>query len=225
MAELKTGNGVMIKTREVTPEDIKSGLYFLYFGGLVGKVDRIYDDGSVCIEVDIDSLSKEARSRHLAMQEAERRRWLENLSGEARNRLTPEQRQLRISYKLLVSKKDLEPHKGFGIRIPKQMSGEQRVESGEPVLREPQHGEVEPAHGEVEPQHGEVEPQHGEVEPQHGEVEPQHGEVEPQHGEVEPAHGEAGKEVDNEEEPIKRPTEADLEAREEEFLKSLQEKQ
>jgi hypothetical protein len=34
------------------------------------------------------------------------------LSGEARNRLTPEQKQLKLSYKILVSKMDLEPDKG-----------------------------------------------------------------------------------------------------------------
>jgi hypothetical protein len=112
MAELKTGDGVIITAREVTVDDSKTGLYFNYFGGLTGKVDRIYDDGSVCIDVNIDSLSDEARKRHLAMQEAERKRWLDNLSGEARNRLSEEQRQLKISYKILVSKKDLEPFKG-----------------------------------------------------------------------------------------------------------------
>ncbi len=180
MAELKTGNGVMIKTREVTPEDIKSGLYFLYFGGLVGKVDRIYDDGSVCVDVDIDSLSKEARSRHLAMQEAERKRWLENLSGEARNRLTPEQRQLRISYKLLVSKNDLEPHKG---------------------LDKPK---IDPkAIAEVADESYDTETE----------------------GPAESSDLDILSEVDNEEETTNRLTEADLAAREEEFLKSLQEKQ
>lgn len=112
MADFKTGDGVMIVSRETTPEDVKTGMYFDYFGGLTGKVDRVYDDGTVCVDVDIESLTEDARDRHLAMQEAERKRWLDGLSGEARNRLTEEQRQLKISYKLLVSQKDLEPHKG-----------------------------------------------------------------------------------------------------------------
>lgn len=112
MAELKVGDAVQIKTREVTNDDIKSSLYFSYFGGLQGAIDRIYDDGSVCVDVDLDSLTQDARDRHLETQEAERKRWLEGLSGEARNRLSDDQKKLAISYKLLVSKKDLEPIKG-----------------------------------------------------------------------------------------------------------------
>lgn len=109
---VKAGDRVKIATRDVTAEDSKAGLYYTYFGGLVGTVDRIYDDGSVCVDIDLESLTDEMRERHQAMQEAERKRWLENLSGEVRNRLTAEQRQLRMSYKLLVYGKDLEPHKG-----------------------------------------------------------------------------------------------------------------
>lgn len=109
---LKAGDKVKITAREVTADDEKSGLYYSYFGGLTGAVDTVYDDGSVCIDVDLDSLSSQARDRHLEMQEAERKKWLEGLSGEARNRLTAEQKQLKLSYKVLVSKKDIEPHKG-----------------------------------------------------------------------------------------------------------------
>lgn len=112
MAALKAGDCVTVVSREVTPDDAQKGLYYSYFGGLVGTVDRVYDDGSVCVDIDLDSLTADMRDRHLEIQEAERKRWLENLSGELRNRLTPEQRQLRMSYKILVSKKDLEPCKG-----------------------------------------------------------------------------------------------------------------
>lgn len=175
MAEFKAGDGVVIKSREVTPDDVKSGLYFDYFGGLVGKVDRVYDDGTVCVDVDIDSLTKDARDRHLAMQEAERRRWLDGLSGEARNRLTEEQRQLKISYKLLVSKKDLEPLKGGK---PKGSSGKSGSSS------ESTEGKGEGSADSPDP---------------------------------------AGQATGSEE--PKRLTEADLAAREEEFLKSLQNRQ
>ncbi|MCL5103224.1 MAG: hypothetical protein M1133_03795 [Armatimonadetes bacterium] len=112
MADFKSGDAVTIRTRGVTGDDVKSGLYYQYFGGLIGNVDRVYDDGSVCVNIDINSLSDEARDRHLAMQEAERKRWLDSLSGEARGRLTEAQRQLKISYKVLVSDKDLERNKG-----------------------------------------------------------------------------------------------------------------
>ncbi len=108
----KAGDRVKIAAREVTADDEKSGLYYSYFGGLTGAVDAIYGDGSICVNVDLESLTAQARDRHLEMQEAERKKWLDGLSGEARNRLTPEQRQLKLSYKVLVSKNDLEPAKG-----------------------------------------------------------------------------------------------------------------
>jgi len=112
MASLSAGDRVQIQLREITADDEKNGLYYSYFGGLTGTVDTIYDDGSVCVNVDLESLSRDARERHLAMQEAERKKWLEGLSGEARNRLTPEQKQLKLSYKILVSKNDVVSTKG-----------------------------------------------------------------------------------------------------------------
>lgn len=112
MTAFKAGDRVQVASREVTPDDEKSGLYYAYFGGLTGSVDTVYDDGSVCVDVDLESLSHAARDRHIAMQEAERKKWLEALSGEARNRLSPEQKQLKLSYKILTSNKDVEPLKG-----------------------------------------------------------------------------------------------------------------
>jgi len=112
MASFKAGDRVRLAARQVTAEDEKSGLYYSYFAELTGAVDMVYGDGSVCVNVDLESLSEQARDRHLAMQEAERKKWLEGLSGEARNRLTPEQKQLRLSYKILVSRNDLEPAEG-----------------------------------------------------------------------------------------------------------------
>jgi hypothetical protein len=128
MAEFKVGDPVQVVMREVTGEDVKSSLYFTYFGGLIGKVDRIYDDGTVCVDIDLDSLTHEARKRHLDTQEAERKRWLESLSGEARNRLTEDQKKLKISYKILVSKKDLVPCKGGK---PKPIRNVEEAASGE----------------------------------------------------------------------------------------------
>jgi len=109
---VKAGDAVRIVSRDVTPEDAKSGLYYSYFGGLTGKVDRVYPDGSVCVDVDLDSLTEETRGRHVAVQEAERKRWLEGLSDEVRNRLSADQKQLKMSYRILLSAKDLEVTKG-----------------------------------------------------------------------------------------------------------------
>lgn len=108
----KSGDRVKIVTRDVAADDVKAGLYYEYFGGLTGVVDRVYDDGSVCVDIDLESLNEDMRERHLAMQETERKRWLDNLSGEVRSRLTEDQRRLTMNYKILVSAKDLEPDKG-----------------------------------------------------------------------------------------------------------------
>lgn len=107
MAELTKGIQISIRERAVTADDTRTGLYYQYFGGLTGKVDREYDDGSVCIEVDLESLTEAARKRHLDIQEAERKKWLNSLSDEMRNRLTAEQKQLKINYKILVHKNDI----------------------------------------------------------------------------------------------------------------------
>ena len=75
-------------------------------------MDRVYDDHSVCVDIDLDSLEEATRERHHGMQEAEKKRWMDSLAQEARSRLTPEQQQLKMSYKILVSRKDLEPFTG-----------------------------------------------------------------------------------------------------------------
>lgn len=135
MAALKAGDRVLLATREITPEDEKSGLYYSYFGGLTGTAASVYDDGTVCVDVDLDSLSAPARDRHLGMQEAERKKWLDGLSGEARNRLTPEQKQLKLSYKILASKNDVEPYKGDkpGAAKRAQKSAGATAEDAEPA--------------------------------------------------------------------------------------------
>jgi len=124
MAGLKAGDGVRIVEREVSQEDTKNGVYFRHFGGLTGVVDKVYEDGSVCVDVDIDSLDSDMRKRHLQMQEAERKRWLESLSEEGRGRLSAEQRQLRIAYKILVLAGDVEPFKGAPKPRPEKKSVE-----------------------------------------------------------------------------------------------------
>lgn len=192
MAAVKAGDRVRVVARDITSEDEKTGLYYSYFGGLTGTIDRVYDDGSVCLDIDLDSLSQEARDRHLAMQETERRRWLESLSGEMRSRLTPEQRQLTISYKLLVSGKDVVPDKS-----PKpSRKSETEEASGEDSSAAPRKG---PARA-PEPEAVAV------LSPRETE------ETEEQVGEAEQAPEAASP---------KRLSESDLDAKEEEYLRSL----
>ncbi len=109
MRSLKPGDRVTIVQRECTAEDAKTGLYYEYFAGLTGSVDRTYPDGSVCVIVDLESLPTSIRDRHLKVQKQERDRWLHGLSDEVRNRLTGEQKQLKMSYNILASSADLTP--------------------------------------------------------------------------------------------------------------------
>lgn len=147
MAAFKAGDKVQILAREVTAEDEKSGLYYAYFGGLTGTIDRIYDDGSVCVNVDLESLSTAARDRHLAMQEAERKKWLEGLSGEARNRLSPEQKQLKLSYKILTLAKDVQPNKGGKPSGGKQADKTSASDDDSPSASKGPAGAPEPGQG------------------------------------------------------------------------------
>lgn len=129
MAAVKAGDRVHVIKRPVTADDAKTGLYYEYFGGLTGTVDRVYDDHSVCIDVDLESLQPAAQQRHAEMQEAERKRWLEGLSNDVRSRLTPEQQKLKMSYKILVGAKDLQPLAGGGPAKPtKQPKPESKPE-------------------------------------------------------------------------------------------------
>jgi hypothetical protein len=109
MRSFKPGDRITIAQRECNAEDAKTGLYYGYFGGLTGTVDRVYQEGSVCVIVDLDSLPAGMRDRHLKVQKQERDRWLHGLSDEVRNRLTGEQKQLKMSYNILVGAADLAP--------------------------------------------------------------------------------------------------------------------
>lgn len=105
--KFKEGDYVKITAREVTPNDIKSGTFYPYYCGLAGTVDRIYDK-EICIKIDLVTLPESMLKRHLDVQESIRKKWLNNLSGEARNRLTPEEKKFDLSYTILVQMADLE---------------------------------------------------------------------------------------------------------------------
>ena len=104
--KFKEGDYVKIVARELTAADAKSGLYYQHFSGLQGTVDRIYGE-EICINVDPNTLPEGIRKRHTDIQESMRRKWLNGLSGEARHRLTPVERQFNLAYTILVQSTDL----------------------------------------------------------------------------------------------------------------------
>lgn len=105
--KFKIGDSVKIIEREQTSADVKNGTFYPFYCGLYGTVDRIYDE-EVCILVDHSSLSKGMLDRHLDIQEAMKKKWLDGLSNEARNRLTSDEKRFNLSYTLLVQAADLE---------------------------------------------------------------------------------------------------------------------
>ncbi len=129
MASLKPGDQVCIIERQPTPEDAKSGLYFSYFGNLKGIVDRVYEDGSVCVDIDIESLPEGIRARHEQTQETSKSRWLDSLSNEALNRLSDVEKQFKLSYKILVSEKDIKLCKSGKSISPRQSASNAETSS------------------------------------------------------------------------------------------------
>jgi len=105
--QFKEGDAVRVIDREVTPADTKAATYYPHLKGLAGVVDKIYEK-EICVKVDAESLPVEIRKRHLDIQESMKKKWLNGLSGEARTRLTPEERQFSLAYTILVQATDLE---------------------------------------------------------------------------------------------------------------------
>lgn len=108
--KIKEGDYVKIIDREPVSADVKNKTFYPYFCGLAGTVDKIYDT-EVCLKIDLDTLPEDILQRHVSVQESIKRKWLNGLSGEARNRLTSEEKRFELAYTLLVQITDLEKAK------------------------------------------------------------------------------------------------------------------
>jgi len=107
-SRFRAGDRVRIRTREATPQDLKSSLFFNHFRGLVGEVQKVYGDGQVAVEIELEALPEEIWKRHMQTRDQMRERWLEGLSDEVRRKLTPEQKHFDLRYVILVASADLE---------------------------------------------------------------------------------------------------------------------
>jgi hypothetical protein len=132
MASFKTGDRVRIIEREVTTADVKSQLYYEYFRNLVGVVEHVYDDDTISLKVDLDSLPVDIEKRHHEVEASAQRRWMSNISEEQKDKLSEKEKLVTMSYNILVSTKDLEPAKGKAKPRPK---------ADEPILQSPDAGE------------------------------------------------------------------------------------
>lgn len=105
---VKVGDAVRVVDREPTPADVKSGLFYNHFRKIGGTVERVYDDGTVCIDVDVDNLPEDISERHREIAAEMREKWLQGLSQEGRSKLTEADKQFRLRYKIVVASSDVE---------------------------------------------------------------------------------------------------------------------
>ena len=102
------GDRVIINTREITEDDVKSGLYYAHYQGLTGVVQKVYDTvDELVITVDDGSLEETVRTRHYEVRDAMKQKWLDGLSEEAKGRLSEAERDFRLRYSVLVAISDV----------------------------------------------------------------------------------------------------------------------
>jgi ribosomal protein L21E len=104
---LKEGERVEIVDREANADDVKSGLFYNFFRGLTGTVQKVYATDEISVEIEQESLPDAVANRHTDVQETMKAKWLDGLSEEGRNRLTDKERDFKLHYTLLVHAKDL----------------------------------------------------------------------------------------------------------------------
>jgi hypothetical protein len=105
---ISNGDIVTITARDAGGGDAKSGLFYPHYRGLSGTVAKVYADGTAAVTIDTNSMPEALRLRHEAGSEAQRRKWLEGLSEEARNRLSPAEKKFSLRYTVLVATADLQ---------------------------------------------------------------------------------------------------------------------
>ena len=106
---LAAGDPVQVADREIAGADAKSGLFYPHYRGLTGTIAKVYPDGTAAVTVVPESLPGEMRDRHKAGSEAQRQKWLDGLSDEARNRLSAAEKKFSLRYTILVATTDLSP--------------------------------------------------------------------------------------------------------------------
>ena len=106
--QLAEGDAVQLADRDVTNEDTKSGLFFNHYRGLKGIVQKIYASTELAVEIDQTSLEETIATRHDDIQQAMKKKWMDGLSEEGRNRLSPKERDFRLRYSVLVAMKDVQ---------------------------------------------------------------------------------------------------------------------
>ena len=134
--KLAEGSPVRLADREPSAADTKSGLFYPHYRALTGTVAKLYVDGTATISIDTESLPREIRARHQAGTDAMRQKWLDNLSDEARNKLSAAEKKFFLRYNLLVGVSDLSPAEALA---PKSIEA---PEAPAPVAASPRRGQA-----------------------------------------------------------------------------------
>jgi ribosomal protein L21E len=108
MPNFNDGDRVRIVSREQSEEDARAQMYYSYFGGLTGTIQKAYSKAEVAVEVDPESLTKEIRKRHEDVRDQMKTKWLEGLSEEGRSKLTEREKDFNLRFVILVAMADLE---------------------------------------------------------------------------------------------------------------------
>ena len=69
------GDYVRVVDRQMTPADVKSGLYYHHFRGLEGTVERLYADGAACVVVSHATLRPDMVARLKRAERVIKPRW------------------------------------------------------------------------------------------------------------------------------------------------------
>ena len=72
---LNIGDIVQVVDRVPSAADLKSGLFYTHFRNLAGTVERMYDDGAVCVVVDHAALSRDMLARLRRAERVIKPRW------------------------------------------------------------------------------------------------------------------------------------------------------
>ena len=132
-ATLTETTPVRLTERKANAADLKSGLFYPYYGGLTGTIAKIYPDGTAAVTIDAESMPAEIRTRHTKGTDAMRQKWLDGLSDEARNKLSSGEKKFALRYTLLVGVGDLSPTGPAQLTTQEQPTEEQPT--GEPARK------------------------------------------------------------------------------------------
>lgn len=102
----KEGDRVSVIARNQTAADVKSGLYYPHFADLTGTILKVYGE-EASVLVDRETLPEGIRKRHEQGEKAERAKYLDRLSDDARSRLSDKEKMFSLQYAVLVSLADL----------------------------------------------------------------------------------------------------------------------